>query len=109
MTVTEFAEKCSLNILALPDGGREITGCYSGDLLSWVMSRAKTGDAWVTIMSNINIVAVATLTECACIIMAESVTADQKVIELCKNKGVNLLSSRLTAFELSAELSKILL
>jgi len=109
MTVTEFAARCGLETIALPDGEREITGAYMGDLLSWVMSRAKTGDAWVTIMSNLNIVAVATLTECACIILAESVTADEKVIDLCKSKGVNLLSSELTAFQLAVKLSEVLI
>ena len=40
--------------LCLPEPDREITGVYIGDLLSWVMGRAKSGDAWLTIMSNIN-------------------------------------------------------
>ena len=45
---------------------------YAGDLLSWVMSHATAGDAWVTIMSNINVAAVASLTEVACVIFAAS-------------------------------------
>jgi hypothetical protein len=47
--------------LNLSDGEKEITGGYTGDLLSWVMGRASCGNAWITIMSNINIIAVASL------------------------------------------------
>ena len=108
MTVADFAAKCDLKTIAMPEGEREITGAYIGDLLSWVMSRAKTGDAWVTIMSNINIVAVAALTECACIILAEGVEADEKVVDLCQSKGVNILSSPLTSFQLATKLSQVL-
>ena len=36
----------------MPQGEREIDGVYVGDLLSWVMGRAQSDNAWVTIMSN---------------------------------------------------------
>ena len=42
-------------------------GVYTGDLLSRAMSRVETDCIWVTIMSNVNVVAVATLTEPAAI------------------------------------------
>ena len=63
MTVRQFSEKLDLEILALPDPERPVTGGYAGDLLSWVMSRAQSGDFWVTIMTNVNVVAVAALAE----------------------------------------------
>ena len=47
--------------ITMPDGEREIDGVYIGDLLSWVMGRASQDNAWITIMSNINVIAVATL------------------------------------------------
>ena len=60
MTVKELASKLSLTFLSGEElsSRREIDGCYCGDLLSWVMGRAQSGDAWITIMSNANIVAV---------------------------------------------------
>ena len=70
MTVNDFAAKQGFGVVAMPDGEREIKGVYIGDLLSWVMGRAKADDAWITIMSNINIVAVASLADVACIILA---------------------------------------
>ena len=55
---------------------KEAKGVYVGDLLSWVMSHAVEGDVWITIMSNVNVAAVASLTEAACVILAEGVEPD---------------------------------
>lgn len=109
MTVNEFAKKCELQVLCLPDGEREITGGYVGDLLSWVMGRANSGDAWITIMSNPNIVAVASLSDVACIVLAEGVTAEKEVLDSATMRGINILSSTADAFSLSALLAKEIL
>ena len=63
MIVRELVEKLNLKVLVEGDMDREITGGYCGDLLSWVMGRAKADDAWITIMTNINFVAVASLAD----------------------------------------------
>ena len=48
MTVRELGERLSLKELAGAGGlTREVTGCYIGDLLSWVMGRAREGDVWI--------------------------------------------------------------
>ncbi len=99
MTVKELAAACDLQAIVLPDGDREITGVYIGDLLSWVMGRAAQGDAWLTIMSNQNIVAVATLTDTACVILTEGVTPDEGVATLAEAKGINLLQSDKSSYQ----------
>ena len=99
MTVAEFAEKYSMEVLSMPDPAREIKGGYMGDLLSWVMGRAKADQAWITIMSNQNIIAVAALIDVACIILAEDVQLEENIIENAKAKGVNILATKLPAFE----------
>ena len=99
MTVCELIERTGLTAAALPAPDREITGVYMGDLLSWVMGRADSGDAWLTIMSNQNIVAVATLADTACVILAEDVQPDEGVAALAEQKGVNLLRSPHGAYE----------
>ena len=97
MTVNELAARTGAEPVVLADGGREIRGAYTGDLLSWVMGRGKQDQAWVTIMTNINIVAVATLVDFACI--------GEDVREAARAKGVNLLASPRPAFELCAALA----
>ena len=99
MKVSELASLEGFGIISLPDGDREIHGVYIGDLLSWVMGRAKADDAWITIMSNINIVAVASLADVACIILAEGVQLDKAVTETAEAKGVNILSCQMPAYE----------
>ena len=107
MTVHEMAKTLALTTLTEPDGEREFAGVYIGDLLSWVMGRAKSDNVWITIMSNINIVAVAALADVACIILAEGVTVDETVRTTAEAKGVNLYTSDKTAYELASMLVRI--
>ena len=106
MTVNELKERLELTAVCLPDGDREVAGCYIGDLLSWVMGAAKSGDVWITIMSNINIVAVASLCDTACIILAEGVTLSEEVKRTAEERDVNILSSEKSAFALATAISE---
>lgn len=108
MTVKQIAETLNLKVFSLTDEEREVTGAYIGDLLSWVMGRAKSGDAWITIMSNVNIAAVAALADTACVILAEGVTLDESVIEVAKTKDINILGSEEPAFEIAVKLSQLI-
>lgn len=103
MTVKELSEKCDFKTAALPDGGREIDGCYIGDLLSWVMGRAEADCVWITIMSNLNIIAVASLADVACIVLSEGVTVDGDIIKLANEKGINILLSDKKTYETAVD------
>ena len=107
MTVKELAERIGLAYVTEADT-KEVNGCYIGDLLSWVMGRAESGSAWITIMNNVNIVAVAALADVSCIILAEGVSVSDEVKEKAKTQGVNILSSEKTAYELAAEISQLI-
>ena len=108
ITVEELAAHIGLTPICVPEPDREVEGGYTGDLLSWVMGRAQAGDAWITIMSNQNIVAVATLTDVALIILAEDVRPDPGVAELAERKGINLFRSPEAAFPLCAKVAALL-
>lgn len=101
MTVAKLCEMANLCTIVCPDPEREIKGAYCGDLLSWVMGRAKSSDAWITIMSNLNILAVASLADVACVILSEGVMPDEELIKTAKQKGINILGSSKTSFELA--------
>ncbi|MBR6934813.1 MAG: AraC family transcriptional regulator [Clostridia bacterium] len=96
MTVKEVAEKLGFSILT-GDGEREITGFYACDLLSWVISHAKNGDMWVTVMNNINILAVASLVDVACIVIPEGVEIYDNLAERANEKGITILATELSA------------
>lgn len=107
MKVAELANKLQLECLTKEgDLTRDVTGCYIGDLLSWVMGRAVEGDAWITVMSNVNIVAVASLSNVACIILAESVNPDPATLEKAEVQGINVLRSPLPSFEIAKQISE---
>ena len=108
MTVKELAEKFGYRVLCAPDADREVTGGYAGDLLSCVMGRLEADHAWVTIMSNVNIVAVASLTDPACVILSESVDPDADVLSRAEQQGVNLLATERTTFEVCADIVSVL-
>ena len=108
MTVEELARSLALEPICEAEPEREVTGGYAGDLLSWVMGRAQSGDAWVTIMSNNNIIAVATLTDVALVILAENVSPDPGVTELAERKGINLYRSPEPIFTLCAKVAALL-
>ena len=99
MTVSDFASENALTVVTMPEPDREIKGCYIGDLLSWVMGRAEEDDAWITIMSNANTVAVASLTNVACVILAENVELESDIVKTAEQNGINVLTSSLSAFK----------
>ncbi|MDO4543528.1 MAG: DRTGG domain-containing protein [Clostridia bacterium] len=106
MTVAELISACELNVIHLADSSREISGGYTGDLLSWVMSRADEGDAWITIMTNGNVAAVAQLKEVACVVFAEGVQPDEDTLQKARLHDINLLSSPHDSFELCARIAR---
>ncbi len=105
MTVNDLSRLDAFTPIVLPDPDREINGVYIGDLLSWVMGRAEPGNAWITIMSNSNIIAVASLAEISCIILAEGVSLDADVIQTASDKGINVLSTDMTSYHTAIKIN----
>lgn len=108
MKVTDICEKLELEVLALPAPDKVVLGAYSGDLLSWVMTRLSENFAWVTIMSNINSVAVASLSDAACIILTENAEASEELINKSVLEGINLFRTNKSTFEISYLLGCVL-
>ncbi len=106
MTVKDLASADGFKAITLPCGEREICGVYIGDLLSWVMGRASSDEAWITIMSNVNILAVASLADTSCIILAEGVTLSEDIIDTANEKEINILSSEKSIYDIAVHLSK---
>lgn len=100
MTVKEFAEQSGYQVINLADNAGEITisQTYCCDLLSIAMSKVPEGSAWVTVMCNINTLAVASLTEAACVIIAENAAADDAFVQKSKEQGITVLHTTLPVF-----------
>ena len=108
MTVKDFIEKCDLKIHVEGELDREIKDCYIGDLLSWVMGRAPADSAWLTVMVNINSIAVATLADVSCIVLVESAALDDEAKAKAEMHDVTILSTEKNSYTLAVELSKLI-
>jgi len=102
MTVGDICDKLNLKPLSGEVGlEREVNGAYICDLLSWVMAHAQKGDAWITIQSHSNIVAVASLLELSCIIICEGAEVEDETIKKSASEEIPILSSNKSSFELA--------
>ena len=108
MTVKALADALSLTVFHLETPDRPVAGGYAGDLLSWVLGRAERDCAWLTIMSNQNVAAVALMAEVACVVLTEGVAPDGELLRRAAEKGVNLLGTAEDTFTAAARLSEAL-
>ena len=108
MTVRQLADTLSLTTLCEGDLDREVRGGYCGDLLSWVMIRAKADDAWFSVIGNVNAIAVCVLADTSCLVLCENAPFDETAKTRAESEGVTVLRSARTVYELSAELARCL-
>ena len=93
-------------IAGAEDGGKEISGIYTGDFLSRAMSRVRCGDLWITIMNNRNMIAVAALADAAAVILAEGVRLLPDALDAAEKNGITVYSTEKTAYEVCALLAQ---
>lgn len=107
MTPIQFAEKYHLTVASRGDGDRrEIASIYCCDLLSMVMGRAQENDALITVMGNVNTIAVAVLADVSCVILCEGITFDEPTLQKAKEQGVCVLFSPEPNFQTALKLAK---
>jgi DRTGG domain. len=100
MTAAQLKTQLQLETICEGSPEREVTSGYCGDLLSWVMGRAPADSVWVTIMGNINVIAVASLADVACVVLADGVKLDEDARVRAVSEGMNVYSSAMGEFEL---------
>ena len=108
MTVVELSDKNIFNIVNLADAKQEITSIFCCDLLSVAMGKAPADSAWVTVMSNINTLAVAALADVSVVILAQGTIPDDTVRDKAAQQGVNIFCSELPIFEAALKVKELL-
>lgn len=86
----------------LNEGGntdREISVPYCCDLLSIAMGRMPADSAWVTVMGNVNTMAVTTLADASCVILAEGSRLDDAALARAKEQEITVLLTELPIFD----------
>lgn len=85
---------------------RSITKPFCCDLLSIAMGKAPEGCAWVTVMGNMNTLAVASLTDAACVILAEGVAPDEAAKQKAIEQNITVMKTGLPIFEAALLIEK---
>lgn len=99
MTVKDISSLEGFRIICEGDMSKPVSKVFCCDLLSIAMSKAPAGSCWITIMGNINSLAVASLTDCSCIVFAEGVALDSTVIKKAEVENITLIGTDLPIFE----------
>ncbi len=108
MTVKQLIEKLNLKTLVEGDLDREVTDCYIGDLLSWVMGRAPADSVWLTVMGNINSVAVAVLADVSCIVLVENSALDEEARKKAEIQDVTILQTEGNSYSLALKIHELI-
>ena len=108
MNVQQLIDKLYLEVLVEGDLDREITDCYIGDLLSWVMGRAPEDSAWLTVMGNINSIAVAVLADVSCIILVENAALDAEAKAKAEAQDVTILQTEENSYSLAVKINELI-
>lgn len=109
MTLNDIIKATSAEVLTkTATDTADAKGCYVCDLLSLAMSKVSAGDVWITVQANVNIAAVAVLTEAACVLVAEGMHIEDSVIAKADGEGVIILRTQMSAFDAAVAIGKLL-
>lgn len=109
MKLKEFLEKVDFEIINTGhDTDIDVTKVFCCDLLSVAMAKNPAGSVWVTVMGNVNTVAVNVLTEGACIVFAEGISPDEMAANKAASQGVTMLKTDMPVFEAALAAHKII-
>ncbi len=109
MTVAELLKLDIFKVINIEgDTEKTITVPYCCDLLSIAMSKSPAGAAWVTVMGNINTLAVASLTDAAAVILAEGIVLDEPVVSKAKEQGIIVLATDQPIYETARQIEELI-
>jgi len=68
------------------------------------MSHAKANDAWCTVLTHVNIIAIASLLQIACVIVCEDAQIDSDTIRKANLENINLIKTSLSNVDVISKL-----
>ena len=92
MTIGELTDSGMFEVVhAGTETERAVRDVFCCDLLSIAMSKGPEDAAWVTVMGNINTLAVMSLTDMACVVLAEGARMDETGLAKAREEGFTVL------------------
>lgn len=105
MKVVDLVEHLQLTVFSGQTGlNREVTGGYVSDLLSDVMGNAAEGDAWITLQTHQNVLAIASLKEVAAVILVKGRSPEAETVTHSNQEGIPVLGTDLETFACAGKL-----
>ncbi len=86
---------------------REVTGGYTGDLLSDALANSKKGNIWITLQIHQNIIAVASAKELSGIIIVNGRKPEEETLKKAKEEKIPVMISNLLTYEVAGRLYEI--
>ena len=106
MNTQELIDKVGLKALSKFEP-REINGVFVSDMISDVMTGAKSGNLWLTIQTHKSIIPTANLADISAIIITNNKKVPEETVELATKYSIALLSANFSTFELAIKLHEI--
>lgn len=106
--VQDLIQKNCFELKSRGKTDRCITKVFCCDLLSVAMGRAPEGCAWVTVMGNRNTLAVASLADVSCVILAEGAAFSKEDLDCAIRQDITVLSTELPVFDAALMVHRLL-
>ncbi len=91
------------------DPSKNITKVFCCDLLSIAMGKAPAKSAWVTVMGNRNTLAVASLADISCIVLAEGAAFQEAELQCAREENIAVFATELPIFDAALKIQELLL
>lgn len=109
MKVSELAEQLKLKVFSGNEGlNHEITNGYTSDLLSDVMGHAEAGNAWITLQTHKNVMAISSLKDLSAVILVKGFEPEADMLAQSNEEGIPVLGTNDQAFVISGKLYNLL-
>jgi len=102
MKVSDLLKDNNFKLLTAADtADNDFEGAYCGDLLSWVMGNGKQGSIWLTVLTHMNIIAVASLREFKAVCICEGSKIIPEVLNKANEEKIAVIETNLPIFEVT--------
>ncbi len=108
MNIETLSQIKEFNILVPGDNSREITEIFCCDLLSVAMGQCPPDSAWITVVANMNTLAVASLADASCIIFSENIDVPEVAIAKATTENITLIKTELPSFKAGLKIHELM-
>jgi serine kinase of HPr protein (carbohydrate metabolism regulator) len=108
MKIIDIAKTLDLHVISGEELlEREVTGGYTGDLLSDVLANSEKGNLWITIQIHQNIIAVASSKDLSGIIITNGRKPEEETLKSARAEKIPVLLCNLLTYEVTGRLYEI--